>query len=178
MHGGFRVAAALIGGAAVSAAFAVETPEALRAPAGQVLAVALAAKGVQVYECAAADAGKYAWKFKGPTAELFDANGRAAGKHYGGPTWEAPDGGKVVGEARASAPSSDAGSIPQLLLNAKSSPDSGVFARVRTVQRLETHGGSAPTQGCDPTKVSEVARVPYTATYLFYSEPAAPKTAY
>ena len=177
MHGAVRVAAALIGGVAVSAAFAVETPEALRAPEGQVLAVVMAAKGVQVYECAA-DQGKYAWKFKGPSAELFDAKGRVAGKHYEGPTWEAPDGGKVVGEARASAPSSDPGSIAQLLLNAKSSPDSGVFSRVRTVQRLETHGGSAPAQGCDSAKASEVARVPYTATYLFYAEPAAPKTAY
>ena len=64
------------------------------------------------------------------------------------------------------------------LLNAKSSPDSGVFARVHTVQRLDTRGGTAPAQGCDSTTVSQVVRVPYTAKYLFYAEPAAPKSTY
>src|SRR5689334_21720360 len=99
MHGGIRIAAALIGAVTASAALAVEAPEALRVPAGQQLAVEMAARGVQVYECFAADQGKYAWKLKGPSAELLDAQGRPAGKHYEGPTWEALDGGKVVGEA-------------------------------------------------------------------------------
>ena len=171
MHGDIRVAAAVACSLVGALAFAAEPPETLRAPAGQVLAVEMDARGVQVYECAAADNGKYAWKFKGPSADLLDATGHVVGKHYEGPTWESPDGGKVVGQARASAPSSDEGSIPQLLLTARSWPDSGVFARVRTVQRLDTHGGAAPAQGCDSYRISEVARVPYTARYVFYAEP-------
>jgi hypothetical protein len=157
-------------GCAAAAASAPSVPEALRAPAGQELAMELLANGVQIYECASqvSGTGAFEWKFKGPEATLMDRKGRPMGTHYGGPTWEAPDGSKVVGEVRARANASDAGAIPHLLLGAKSSSGDGAFSRVKSIQRLETAGGVAPADPCTAKDLARVARVPYTATYYFY----------
>src|SRR5437016_14645044 len=48
----------------------------------------VAAKGVQIYTCAAADGGTWRWNFRAPEAELADTSGKTIGKHFGGPTWE------------------------------------------------------------------------------------------
>jgi len=42
-----------------------------------------------------------------PRAELVEAQGRPFVKHYAGPTWEAPDGSKIVGKIIASEPLTD-----------------------------------------------------------------------
>lgn len=145
---------------------ALHEPEAVRAPAGQVMAHELLASGVQLYECAPGKAGQYEWKFRGPEAALRDKAGASQGWHYGGPTWESIDGSMVVAEVRASAPSPDA--IPLLLLSARSTSGHGVFSKVRSIQRLATHGGRAPAYACGQGDAGRVARVPYTATYRFY----------
>ena len=49
----------------------------------------------------------------------------------------------------------------------------GLLADVRSIQRLDTVGGTAPAQGCDRDNASREARVPYTATYYFYTGPRA-----
>jgi hypothetical protein len=146
-------------------------PESLRPAANQVLVLDVFAKGVQVYECAV-EGELFMWKLQAPQAELTDAQGRIVGKHYGGPTWEALDGSKVVGEVRASAPSTQAVAIPQLILGAKSTSGMGVFSRVRAIQRLDTHGGAAPSESCAPVSSGKTARVPYTARYFFYGDAA------
>jgi hypothetical protein len=173
MNSGWNIAGVLcagaIGLAAAAAATAPEVPEALRAPAGQQLAMKLRANGVQVYECASQGAGgAFEWKFKGPEASLVDHGGRPMGTHYGGPTWEAPDGSKVVAEVRARANASDPGAIPLLLLGTRSSSGEGAFSRVKSIQRLETAGGVAPKEACTANELARVARVPYTAMYYFY----------
>lgn len=152
------------------AAGAPEVPEALRPPADQALALEARAEGVQIYECSAGqDPARFEWVFKSPEAELSDISGRKIGKHYAGPTWESVDGSKVVGGAKASDPGPDASAIPWLLLGAKSNSGSGVFGRVKSIQRLQTVGGKAPTTPCGQANVKEVARVPYKATYYFYA---------
>ena len=143
---------------AVTAAKA-NVPEALRPADGQRRALELLAAGVQVYEC---DAGQ--WKFKGPVAILMDAAGRPMGTHFGGPTWKANDGSEVVAEVKARAPAAE-GAIPLLLLGAKPHSGMGMFERVSSIQRLETEGGVAPRTAC---AARDVARVPYTATYVFF----------
>ena len=145
-------------------------PEALKAPADQVLAFELQATGVQIYECRARkeDPAQFEWVFKAPEADLFDGSGQRVGKHYGGPTWESPDGSKVVGEVKAKDTSRPAGSIPWLLLSAKTNSVEGVFARVRSIQRLDTSGGAAPAEGAVKAKAGQEIRVPYEATYAFY----------
>lgn len=143
-------------------------PEVVRAPAGQVMAREFLASGVQLYECVPGKAGQYEWKFRGPEAALRDKAGASQGRHYGGPTWEASDGSRVVAKVRASAPAAKAGAIPLLLLDAQSNQGQGAFARVRSIQRLATEGGVAPAYACGQGEVGRVARVPYTAIYRFF----------
>ena len=143
-----------------------ELPAALK-PAGLTPYLEVPATGVQIYTCGKNDAGAPTWVFKAPEAQLFDTAKTQIGKHYAGPTWEALAGGKVVGAVKANAPAPQAGSIPWLLLDIKSSEGAGVFNQAKAILRVDTHGGVAPAQGCDAAHAGEEARVPYTATYLF-----------
>ena len=145
-------------------AIARDIPAKLVPPQEEPLIGRYAANGVQIYACTV-KSGAREWRFKAPEAELIDAQGRPFAKHYAGPTWEAPDGSKVVGKVLASEPAPKAGAIPWLLLSAESS-GSGVLAGVRFVQRVNTSGGVGPTGAC-PTVGTE-RRVAYTADYLFY----------
>ena len=143
-----------------------DLPAALR-PAGLSVYLEVPATGVQIYTCGKNDAGAPAWVFKAPEAMLFDTAKKQIGKHYAGPTWEALAGGKVVGAVKGNAPAPEAGAIPWLLLDIKSSEGGGVFNQAKGILRVETHGGVAPAQGCDAQHAGQEARVPYTATYLF-----------
>jgi hypothetical protein len=165
---GLAVAAALAGCAAARAPTAPDVPAALRAPAGQVVFVEALATGVQIYECAARPGAGYEWAFRAPEAALADRSGRSVGKHFAGPTWQSNDGSSVVGEVKASDPGPDPSAIPWLLLSAKSNSGPGVFEAVRSVQRVATVGGRAPSEPCTEARLRQVARVPYTATYYFY----------
>ena len=129
--------------------------------------LAVPAKGVQIYACNKNDAGAYAWTFKAPEAELDDTAGKTIGKHYGGPTWEGSDGGKVVGAVKASAPAPGGNAIPWLLLDIKSRDGSGQFTQAAAILRVNTVGGVAPTSGCDEGHAGAEQRVPYTAVYYF-----------
>jgi hypothetical protein len=142
----------------------------LKAPSTDTLAFAATAKGVQIYECRTSkdNGNQYEWVLKAPEADLFDARGKKIGHHYGGPTWESSDGSKVTGEVKASEPSTDANAIPWLLLTAKTHEGRGILSRVNSIQRLETRGGEARSEGCDQLAMGKQLRVPYTAVYYFY----------
>ena len=146
-------------------------PENLAAPANQVMALEVNATGVQIYVCgpSKADASKFEWAFKAPEAQLFDASGKLVGKHYAGPTWEAPDGSKVVGDVKARNDGPDAKAIPWLLLAAKSNSGSGLFGQTQFVQRLATAGGIAPADGCTAAQAGKETRVDYKAVYRFFN---------
>jgi hypothetical protein len=150
-----------------------EIPDGLRPPAGQVLALVTHANGVQIYECKAAkdNPAQFSWTLKAPEADLKDPSGKPVGKHYAGPTWEATDGSKVMGEVVAKRDAPDATSIPWLLLRAKSTSGSGIFSAIASVQRLQTSGGSPPASGCDSAQSGKESRVPYSAVYRFYKAP-------
>jgi len=145
-------------------------PERLAVPRNQKLSRMLRASGVQIYECKPShdDPMRMEWTFRAPEAELRDSAGKLVGRHYAGPTWEARDGSKVVGEVTARYDSPDPNAIPWLLLSAASTTGRGVFSQTSSVQRLNTSGGKAPTSGCDQTQVGKEARVSYTAEYFFY----------
>jgi hypothetical protein len=145
-------------------AIAQHIPAKLAPPQEGLLVGKYAAKGVQIYVCTVKGVANE-WGFKAPEAELIDAQGRPFGKHYAGPTWEAPDGSKIVGKVLANEPAPKAGAIPWLLLSTESS-GSGVLAGARFVQRVNTSGGVGPTGAC-PTAGTE-RRVDYTADYIFY----------
>ncbi len=147
-------------------------PDALRVPPdSQLLSQVLHGSGVQIYECERSpkEAARFAWVFKAPAAELSDPRGKAVGKHYAGPTWEANDGSKVIGEVVASGPAPTADAIPWLLLRAKSTAGTGAFGGTTFIQRLHTLGGRAPADGCDEAHLGQGARIPYEADYYFYA---------
>ncbi len=149
-------------------------PPELAVPEGNKLSFMAAAKGVQIYECAADAGGTPAWKLHAPRADLVDDSGASVGSHYGGvdkglpagPYWEAKDGSRVHGAKPASVP--NPGSIPLLRLEAADTSGNGVFSKVAFIHRLDTTGGAAPAGACDAGKQTEVV---YTAKYYFYSTP-------
>lgn len=144
-----------------------DLPAAIRPPASLSVYLEIPAKGVQIYACGKNDKSECVWLHKGPDAELFDTAGKPFGKHYGGPAWEAPDGGKVTGALKASVPAPQPSDIPWLLLDIKSSDGKGVFTEAKAILRIATKGGLAPSISCDDATDGKVVRVPYTATYLF-----------
>jgi hypothetical protein len=160
----------LTGCASSPAVKAPEAPEALRPPADQVLVLEAQATGVQIYQCSASQdqPARFEWGFKAPEAELFDRTGRKVGKHFAGPTWESTDGSAVVGEVKARADGPDPSAIPWLLLNAKSNSGSGIFSQTKSIQRLQTVGGKAPSSPCTRENAQQVVRVPYKAVYYFF----------
>jgi hypothetical protein len=144
-------------------------PQALEPAYDESLTLIVPARGVQIYECRSA-AGGYEWAFVGPEADLFDVRGKAIGRHYGGPHWEAADGSKIAGTLKARAEAPVAGAIPWLLLSAKSVGANGAFSKVTSIQRVNTAGGNAPKEGCSYSTVGKPARIPYTADYYFFSK--------
>lgn len=164
------VPALLAGCATAGGPAAAAVPEALKPPPEQALSRQAHATGVQIYECQPAkdDATRFEWAFRAPEADLVDPAGKPAGRHYAGPTWEAPDGSKVVGEVTARDNGPDPAAIPWLLLHAKSTSGQGAFSQVRSIQRVHTVGGRAPADGCSQAQSGKLVRVPYSADYLFY----------
>jgi hypothetical protein len=147
-----------------------ELPASLRPPADQSLFLEALASGVQIYECApkAGQPSAFEWTFRAPEATLADRSGRSIGKHYAGPTWESVDGSTVVGEVKAGDAGPTPSAIPWLLLASKSTTGAGVFTPTKSIQRVQTVGGIAPSEPCTSANAKQVARVPYTATYYFY----------
>lgn len=121
-------------------------------------------EGVQIYACVK-DAD-WAWKLKAPDATLFDENHHAIGKHFAGPSWRLDDGSEVQGKLLESR--QQAGTIPWLILSAKSTSVQGRLSHVDVVRRTETEGGLAPVTGCDAEHAGAEVRVPYSATYSFF----------
>ena len=169
-------AIALIGSLAGSATAqgtptsAQEIPTILEPPATSVLLFELVARGVQIYACEAKpdDATAFVWTFKAPEAELVNGRGEVVGTHFAGPTWQGQDGSAVAGAVLERADAPDPGAIPWLLLEAKEHAGSGAFSTITHVQRLDTVGGVAPSQGCDAAHAGAELRAPYEATYAFY----------
>ena len=154
----------------LAATAAAQISENLKPPATEVVLLKALGKGKQVYACKAKAGaqGQFEWVLDRPEAGLFGQDGAEIGKHYKGPTWEATDGSKVIGQVqqRADAPVSNA--VPWLLLKAASNQGTGTFGRVTYIQRLDTAGGAPPVEGCDKSHAGAEASVDYQATYIFF----------
>jgi len=164
----------LVAAACVSrnqAPVANQVPENLKPAANEVMVGAVAARGVQIYECRVKkdDSQAVEWAFVAPEAELFNVQGQRIGTHYAGPQWESIDGSKIAGSVLARADAPRTGAIPWLLLTTKSVGPDGAFAKVTSVQRINTEGGAAPAAGdCKPDSIGHRARVAYTADYVMF----------
>lgn len=154
--------------AAFSSAQSPTDPSITIPPPTQRPILTVTGKGVQIYACQQTDSGPQ-WIFKAPEATLADESGRTVGTHGGGPTWTSQDGSTVKGDLLQRSPSPEPQAIPWLLLKAAGTTGSGIMTRVEFIRRSDTHGGIAPATGCDAQHLTTTARVPYTATYTFYS---------
>src|SRR5579859_2555935 len=146
-------------------------PDLLKVPKGNKMILHTYAKGFQIYTCLRniSDKSKFEWKVAGPSATLYADRGysKVVGQHYAGPTWEAADGSKVVGEKiQQATPVSNA--IPWLLLRSASNIRSGIFNMTTFIQRVNTVGGKAPLVTADKAHEGMAEKVPYTAEYFFY----------
>jgi hypothetical protein len=137
-------------------------------PPGQRTILTVTGKGVQIYECQLV-ANLPQWVFQAPDASLYDASGAKVGVHGAGPSWRYFDGSSVKGEVVAKSASPESTAIPWLLLKAVNDDGSGILTKVEFIRRSDTHGGIAPTTGCDAPHLNTISRISYTATYTFYS---------
>jgi hypothetical protein len=126
-------------------------------------------RGVQIYRCQQ-QAGNYIWTFVAPEATLIDGTThQTIGTHRAGPTWTSTDGSSITGQVLKKYTPPSADDIPWLLLSASPASHPGVLAQISLVRRSQTHAGNAPNTGCDAGHTGQTIRVPYTATYTFYT---------
>ncbi len=149
-----------------------DVPDAIQAPSGQDVILFAHAKGAQVYTCLAGADGKFAWVLKAPDAPLYGRSNKVIGQHSAGPSWKLKDSSEVTGKVDASVNSLDPDSVPWLRLTAVSHSGKGTLENVTTIQRVHTHGGQPPADGCDASHKGDESRSSYTADYYFYA-PAA-----
>ncbi len=146
----------------VLSARADETQAQISAPIGAVVQK-VHAVGAQIYECKSDGHGGLAWSFREPIATLL-SDGKTAGRHFAGPSWEMSDGSLVTGKAVAKAPGSSAEDIPWLRLDVTTRHGDGILKDVTVVQRITTAGGDkagpCPSEGA-------LVSVPYAADYVF-----------
>ncbi len=153
------VMAICVASTAAFAASSIDPPQAERV-------ATTTASGVQVYSCEYNAQHQLGWVFKNPQATLYDTSGQAVIRHSAGPSWEADDGSRIVGHVLAQTPSETAASVPQLLLETRSTGASGMLSPVRYVQRVNTVGGVMPALPCSTEH--ELGDSPYIANYIFY----------
>lgn len=162
-----RILAASLIAAAVStvALHAQQTDVSIDPPAGAHSVLVAKGVGVQIYTCTDTGTGPR-WVLTAPDAKLLDASGKTIGSHFAGPTWKLEDGSQVQGDRIGSKTAPEARSVAWLLLRAKAGTATGKFADIAFIRRTETQGGMAAESACKP---GDTSRVPYTATYTFYT---------
>jgi len=151
-----------------------QTPDATLPPASAHVRYTVIGHGVQIYQCtASSDAADatFQWTLQAPEAALFDpATKQQVGTHSVGPTWTWNDGSAITGKVLQKQSSPDTTAIPWLLLEAHASGDkTGALTGIAFVRRSDTQAGVAPATGCDAAHRDNLLRVPYQATYTFYS---------
>jgi hypothetical protein len=159
----------------LTALLAPQTSDPTAPPPSAQVSLTVIGHGVQIYRCTAQAAAQpitFAWILQEPEATLYDpATGAETGKHTAGPKWTWKDESAIVGKVLQKAPSPDPNAIPWLLLEAHSTGEPGALSNVKFVRRSNTQAGQAPTSGCDAAHVDNLIRVPYQATYTFYTAP-------
>lgn len=146
-----------------------DVPDSIQAAANEEVVLYAHGTGSQIYTCQAAADGKFHWTLKAPEADLHDRKDKVIGQHSAGPSWKLKDGSEVTGKAAAKVDALDPGSIPWLLVKAVSHSGNGLLANVTTIQRVRTHGGQPPDEGCDAAHHDAETKSSYSADYYFYA---------
>lgn len=147
-------------------------PDAVKVPAGHMVAMETVGKGEITYECRvkAGMVGTYEWVFVGPDAKLWDRSGAQVGRYWGPPaTWENNDGSKLTATQVAVAPAGD-GNIPMQLVKANPAMGMGAMQGVSYIQRVATKGGVAPAMACSAQNMGQKQTVQYQADYIFWKQ--------
>ncbi len=144
-------------------------PDSIQAPSGEEVVLLAHGVGSQIYTCQATADGKVSWTLKAPDAELKDRKDKVIGQHSAGPSWKLKDGSEVTGKAAAKVDALDPASIPWLLVKVVSHTGNGLLTNVTTIQRVRTHGGQPPSEGCDAAHKGGETKSSYTADYYFYA---------
>ena len=145
------------------------TPDPTLPPPNAHVSYTVLGHGVQIYRCTSQSSG-FQWIFQEPEATLFDTTThQPVGTHTAGPTWTWHDQSAIVGKPLQKQPSPDPASIPWLLLEAHSTGEPGALSNIKFVRRSNTQAGAAPATGCDAQHQDNLIRVPYEATYTFYT---------
>jgi hypothetical protein len=157
-------------------------PRTLQVPAENKAFREGAATGTQNYICLLSSSG-FSWTFVAPQATLFNERDKQIITHFLSPnplengtprvTWQdSRDTSKIWGMGIASV-TVEPGAIPWLLVKvvgAEDGPTGGdELSETTFVQRLNTVGGVAPSNGCTASQdVGKLALVAYSADYFFY----------
>ena len=141
----------------------------LRAPADEDPAFVLRGEGSHAFECRplASDPNRFGWAFATPDVTLYDA-GRPIARHVAENTWEAIGDRSIVNGVLRARQDAGASNLPWVLFRTQSTADTGLFAGVTSVQRVNTTGGVAPSDGCDASNAGKETRVAVAADYYFY----------
>ncbi|RRA48833.1 DUF3455 domain-containing protein [Acidipila sp. EB88] len=141
-------------------------------PVGARLELQVIGQGTQLYGCGV-KGGVHAWTFQSPNAKLLDPASHAIlGLHGAGPMWVWNDGSALTGTVLRTQASTEAGSVPWLLLRSHPVPGTkaGKLTPIVFVRRSETHGGAMPPpEACNPSNENKTTAVSYSALYTFYS---------
>jgi hypothetical protein len=141
----------------------------LRAPANEEPSFMLSGNGVYIYQCRQSplDPNAYEWGFVAPDATLYEGS-RTTARHATVGLYESSsDRSSLSGVVRASQ-AAGTRNLPWVLMRAQPLSESGLFANVTSIQRVNTVGGAAPTTGCGPDNTGAEQRVAYQADYYFY----------
>lgn len=163
----FGIAAVLPAAAAISEP--ANVAPALRAPVNETAAFKLNGNGAYIYQCRATllDPNAYEWAFVVPDATLYEGS-RTTARHATVGLYESlSDRSSISGMVRSSQ-AAGVQNLPWVLMRAQPLAESGMFAGVTSIQRVNTVGGAAPTGGCGPANVGQEARVAFQADYYFY----------
>ena len=144
------------------------------------------ATGFQNYECQPIDLlGRVDWVLFTPQATLFNDQNEQIIGHFNSPnpdearvvraTWQDSADTSMVWAAAVKVVTVDPNSIPWVKLvrvGSRVGPTGGkTLSDTTFVQRVNTHGGLAPSTGCDQLPdVGKRAFMPYTADYFFYKK--------
>jgi Protein of unknown function (DUF3455) len=131
-------------------------PDAVKVPAGNVVALETTAVGVLNYECRANSptAGMIGWALVSPKADLLDRTGKTVVAYSGPPpTWTNIDGSSVVGSQVAIAPVVGANNLPLQL--SKGTPGAAP-------------GGTDFVNPCTQGDIGKKVTLPYQADYIFW----------
>ena len=169
-----RTLALLLATAAALPAAAIPEPSGatarIRPSATEEASFVLSADGVHVFECKAA-AGGFSWTFVAPDVTLYEG-GRSVATQTVPNLWESSSDRSSVSATVRSTQAAGGTALPWALMTAVPLSETGMFAGVTSIQRVNTSGGVAPASGCGASSAGSETRVPFTADYYFYKRRA------